>query len=131
MKTIKSIKFNKFRTSDFHNQGEYDYDKHEYIPEKTIMVYHHGWFGARSSDDQQVMQGYTYGRYAIVHVFDRRRTVEEQKQYVEDGGKWHVFQYSKGAHLLDTQSGEAFHGRLMGRFKTITAAKEWFLQKEK
>jgi hypothetical protein len=130
MKTIKSIKFNKFRTSDFHNQGGYDHEKNEYIAEETLMVYHHGWYGARSHDDNLRMHGYTYGHYAIVQIHDIRKTVAEHKLYNEDG-KWHVFQYSKDANLLDTQSGEAFHGTLMKRFKTLTAAKEWFLHKEK
>lgn len=130
MRTIKSIKFNKFRSWDFHNQGDYDYEKREYIPAKTLMVYHYGWFGARSHCDNRRMHGYTYGRYTIVKIHDIRKTVAEHKVYNEDG-KWHVFQYSKNADLLDCASGEAFHGRLMGRFRTVTDAKKWFLEREK
>ena len=119
MKTIKSIKFSKLFTFGFMNQGERD------IPENSCFVYGKKFYGAVSQDDNQTYHGYTYGRYLIVTVRDRRLTRKENEAIT----KWHVFKFDKPAHLLDNC--EAFNGRLQDRFKTLTAVKEWFLHKEK
>jgi len=125
MRTIKSIKFSKLHTFGFMNQGEYDLETRERIPEKSLFVYGKKFYGAVSKDDNQTYHGYTYGRYLIVTVWDRRLTQKENAAVT----KWHVFKFDKPAHLLDNC--EAFKGRLQGRFKTLTKVKEWFLEREK
>ena len=119
MTTIKSIKFSKLFTFGFMNRGERN------IPENTLLVYGKKFYGAVSLDDNQVYHGYSYGRYLIVTVWDRRLTQKENQAIT----KWHVFKFDKPAHLLDQC--ETFNGRLVDRFKTLTAVKEWFLHREK
>lgn len=125
MKTIKTIKFSKLFTFGFMNQGDRDTETRRPIPAKSLFVYGKKYYGAVSNDDNQRYHGYTYGRYLIVTVWDRRLTKKENQAIT----KWHVFKFDKPAHLLDNC--EAFDGRLQDRFKTLTAVKEWFLQKEK
>ncbi len=107
------------------NQGEYDMETRQRIPEKSLFVYGKKFYGAASPDDNQTYHGYTYGRYLIVTVWDRRLTQKENQAIT----KWHVFEFDKPAHLLDRC--EAFSGRLVDRFKTLTKVKEWFLEREK
>lgn len=128
MKTIKSIKFSKLHTFGFMNQGEYDMETRQRIPEKSLFVYGKKFYGAISRDDNQTYHGYTYGRYLIVTIWDRR-TAKADLDHNDGKGKWHVFKFDKPAHLLDNC--EAFNGRLQDRFKTLTKVKEWFLEREK
>lgn len=124
MRTIKSIKFNRWKTQGFGNQGEYQAGV-GFIPEGSLFVYSDYWYGGGDRTGMKSIQGYCYGRYTIVRLHDRDLPADEQDT------EWRVYQYNKNAFLLDGVSGECLNGTLMCKFRTLTECKTWFLHREK